>query len=93
MSSVAPASANTNGLHITPSASAAHTDLDLVWPCYGQISYSVQIYHDEDESLQEVEVEDVLALQGKPDAESESEESGESDQLSTSSSDDESEGD
>jgi len=54
----------------------------------------VQIYHDEDESLQEVEVEDVLALQGKPDAESESEETAESDQLSASVlSGDESEGD
>jgi hypothetical protein len=57
-------------------------------------SYSVQIYHDEDESLQEVEVEDVLALQGKPDAGSESEEAAESDQLSASVlSGDESEGD
>ena len=53
----------------------------------------MQIYHDEDESLQEVEVEDVLALQGKPNAESESEESAESDQLNTSSSGEESEGD
>lgn len=56
-------------------------------------SYSVQIYHDEGENLQEVEVEDVLALQGKPGAESESEETVESDQMSTSASEDESEGD
>lgn len=62
-------------------------------PLSAHLAQGPLIYHDEDESLQEVEVEDVLALQGKPDAESESEETGESDQLSTSSSDDESEGD
>ncbi|KAL0051933.1 hypothetical protein WJX82_004755 [Trebouxia sp. C0006] len=62
-------------------------------PLSAHLAQGPLMYHDEDESLQEVEVEDVLALQGKPDAESESEESAESDQLSTSSSDDESEGD
>ncbi|KAL0027112.1 hypothetical protein WJX79_006926 [Trebouxia sp. C0005] len=62
-------------------------------PLSAHLAQGPLIYHDEDESLQEVEVEDVLALQGKPDAESESEETAESDQLSTSSSGDESEGD
>ena len=52
-----------------------------------------QIFHDEDDDLQEVEVEDVLALQDTPDIDSESEDSEQSDVMSASDmSDDESEG-
>ena len=49
--------------------------------------------HDEDDDLQEVEVEDVLALQDTPDVDSESEDSDQSDIMSASDmSDDGSEG-
>ena len=93
MSSMALAIIHNTGLRITPSALAAHTQLWSAHAKDNQLFCAMQIYHDEGESMQEVEVEDVLALQGQPGADSESEETVESDQMSASASDDESEGD
>ncbi len=54
----------------------------------------MQIFHDEAEALEEVEVEDMLPLQGTPHADSEADGSDDSDLMSPSDmSDDDSEGD
>lgn len=53
-------------------------------PVMTDIMCCLQMYHDEDEALQEVDVEDILALQGAPDIESELEDSAGSDMMSAS---------